>query len=229
MRCRKVRSLLSVACSDELDIRRQAVVQDHLASCPSCRREATYYTSVRNALGEVPRKALSDDFNTRLLNRLAQERFHETRTKAYLPHRAPRFSSRVLVPLAVTTALALAAITSFYVPGANLSIGTSTSQNPGYMDDRYLTAQPTHNPNVSAGLGNNWTLRNQLARAERLDMISRELTNRYGFDNARLAGSITPMGEFSSVVPQMYVRQQPVFRVYRIGGGTTGRGDGQAY
>lgn len=229
MRCRKVRSLLSAACSDELDVRKQALLRDHLASCPSCRREATYYTSVRNALGEVPRKALSDDFNTRLLNRLAQERFHETRTKAYSPHRAPRFSLRVLVPLAVTTALALVAVTSFYVPGTIVSLGTSTAQLPGYMDDRYLTAQPTHNPNMSIGLGDNWTLRNQLARAERLDVISRELTNRYGFDNAHLAGSVSPMGEFGSVMPQMFVRQQPVFRIYRIGGSTTGRGDGQAY
>lgn len=102
MHCRKVRSLLSAACSDELDSRQQAVVKDHLVSCPSCRKEASYYSSLRLAARELPKRTPSEDFNTRLLNRIAQERFQETRTRAYLPRRAPRLTWRTLAPVLVT-------------------------------------------------------------------------------------------------------------------------------
>ncbi|MEW5795395.1 MAG: zf-HC2 domain-containing protein [Candidatus Zixiibacteriota bacterium] len=229
MRCRKARSLLSAACSDELGIRRQAAVREHLASCPACRKEASYYMAVRHAAGELPQKSLSEDFNTRLLNRIAQERFKEARTAAYLPHRVPRLSLRVYVPAAVAVALALFAVSLIDRQDSFVPSSAENRQLPEPLDDRYLTVQPDRNPNLSMGLSGNWSLRQQLDRAERLDHISRGLTNPYGFGNLHLAGSrVSAYGVDLVAIPRSS-QQVPVFRYYRISGGADSREDGQAY
>jgi len=229
MRCRKVRSLLSAACSDELDIRRQAAVRDHLSSCSSCRKEASYYTAIRQAVGQAPQKSVSQDFNARLLDRVARERFLQTRSRAYLAHGAPRLLWRTLVPVAVTAALAIVVVSGFnrfnqMAPGSSPS-----AQFPTPMDDSYLTIQPTANHSAVLGMGNDWSLRQQLARSERLESVSREMTNRSGFGSMHLAGMTTPAGVTYPATPQYYMMQRPVYRVYRITGGTNGREDVQAY
>lgn len=229
MRCRKVRSLLSAACSDELDVRQQAAVKDHLASCSSCRKEASYYTVVSQAVDQVPKKSLGQDFNARLLDRLARERFQETRTRAYLPHRAPRLALRILAPVAVTAALVLVAVGSFLNMDRSLPGGAPSAGLPTPMDDRYLTIQPTSNHSAALGIGNDWSLRRQLARSERLETVSRELTSGNGFNNMHLAGMTTPAGTSYPTASQRYPLQRPVIKVYRITGGSGDREDAQAY
>ena len=229
MRCRKVRSLLSAACSDELEVRQQAAVRDHLASCSSCRKEASYYTIVHQAVDQVPKKSLGQDFNTRLLDRLAHERFQETRTRAYLPHRAPRLSLRILAPVAVTAALVLVAVSSFLSLKDSISGEMPSAQLPSPMDDRYLTIQPTTGHNAALGMGDDWSLRRQLARSERLETVSRELTSHNGFSNMHLAGMTTPAGVVYTTASQDYPLQRPNFKVYRITGGSGDREDAQAY
>ena len=229
MHCRKVRSLLSAACSDELDSRREAALKEHLASCGSCRKEASYYKSLRLAAKEIPRKKLSEDFNTRLLNRVAQERFHETRTRAFLPRRAPRLSWRTLAPVVAVSVLVLAVVGNFYFNDRLFSPNAPTAVLPAPMDDRYLTAQPENNPNLAVGLHQDWSLKQQLARAERLDQISRGLASQYGFSNLHLTSSATNTGSINPALTPFFLRQQPVYRVYRVSGGSDGRGGGQAY
>jgi hypothetical protein len=229
MRCRKVRSLLSAACSDELEVRQQAAVKDHLASCSSCRKEASYYTTVRQAVDQVPKKSVNQDFNARLLDRLAHERFQQTRTQAYLPRRAPRLSLRVLAPVAVTAALVLVAVSSFLSMDRSMPGGMPSAQLPSPMDDRYLTIQPTSGHNAALGMGNDWSLRRQLARSERLETVSRELTSHNGFGNMHLAGTTSPAGMMYTTASQNYPLRRPVFKVYRITGGSGDREDAQAY
>jgi hypothetical protein len=229
MHCRKVRSLLSAACFDELAARQQAVVKDHLASCPSCRREASYYDSIRQATRELPKRTLTNDFNTRLLDRIARERFEETRTRAYLPGRAPRLSWRTLAPVLVTACLVLAVGGNFLLGDKTPAPDTTFSTMPSSMDDRYLTAQPGNNPNLTVGLHQDWSLKQQIVRAERLEQISRALANQHGFGDLHLAGSTTPGAGFDPTASRFYLRQQPVYRVYRINGNADGRGDSQAY
>jgi len=229
MHCRKVRSLLSAACSDELDGRQQAVVKDHLASCLSCRKEASYYSSLRLAARELPKRTPSEDFNTRLLNRIAQERFQETRTHAYLPRRAPRLTWRTLAPVLVTACLALVMVGNFLYGDKLFTPNTPTSTLPTPMDDRYLTAQPGNNPNLAVGLHQDWSLRKQLAQAERLEQISRGLANQYGFGNLHLTSGTMTAGSVNPAISPFFLRQQPVYRVYRLSGSSDGRGGSQAY
>lgn len=228
MRCRKVRSLLSAASFDELGARQQAAVREHTAGCPSCRKEASYYASIKQAVGELPGRGLSDDFNTRLLNRIAEERFAETRTKAYLPKPAPRFAWRLLAPVTATVALLAVAVVSMYSPSERPShpFVSTTSAQPGHIDDSYLTVQPLHNPNMTVGLNGAWSLDQQMARAEKLERISSQLTNRYGFGNMHLAGSRSsrPQG-----FPGVIIFPQPTNHIYQINGGTNGGEDNQAY
>lgn len=229
MRCRKVRSLLSAACFDELAARQQAVVRDHLASCPSCRKEASYFNSLRTAARDLPKQSLSEDFNTRLLNRIAQERFQETRTKAYLPRHAPRLSWRTLAPVLVTGCLVLVVAGNFFLGDRPITPGASVATSSTSEDDRYLTAQPSNNPNLAVNLQQDWSLRQQIVRAERIEQISRGLANQYGFGNMHMAGAVSTVGSLPSASSAFYLRQQPVYRVYRLSGSSGGRGDSQAY
>ena len=110
MRCRKVRSFLSAYCNDELTGRKRLAVREHLSTCCDCRREEAFYGSMKTAAGELPGLSVSADFNPQLLNRIARERFAETRTRAFLPRRAPIVSwSRAVPILAIVPVLALAA------------------------------------------------------------------------------------------------------------------------
>jgi anti-sigma factor RsiW len=229
MRCRKVRSLLSAASSDELDVRRQAAVREHLASCGSCRKEASYHTAVRQAIGQVPQKSVSQDFNTRLLDKIAHERFQQTRTRAYLPHGVPVLSWRALVPVAVTAVLALVAIYSFNGSNNSLSGSVPSAQLPTSMDDRYLTIQPTSNHKAAIGMENDWSLKQQLARSERMEAVSREMTNRYGFGDMYLTSASTPMGVTSPATNLSRTQRWPVYRIYRVTGGANNREGAQAY
>lgn len=171
MRCRKVRSFLSAYCRDELMGRRQAAVSEHLLNCRSCRTEEEVYRQMFAAMAEMPEEPVSEDFNARLLDRIAQERFAETRTKAYLPKSAPLFSWRKAVPAFVAACLAIFAIVSMmpsHQPGAPAMADKSA-------DDAYLTVQPVSNPNMTVHMPKGWSLDRQLAQAERANRIRNNL------------------------------------------------------
>jgi len=231
MRCRKARSLLSAACSEELGGRETAAVREHLASCPACRKEASYYESISQAAREIPSVKVSDDFNTRLLNRIAEERFGETRTRAFMPKRAPRFGWRMLTPVAVTaTLLAVVAINIYKtdqpVRGAQVSTErTVVASVPGHIDDSYLYIQPTNNPNVTVDLKQDWSLQQHLAQTERLERISRQLTNRYGFGNMHLTSGTVNQ---PVILPGRFF-PAPTVTVYQVSGRSAGGEDRQTY
>ena len=171
MRCRKARSYLSAYCREELDSRRQLAVSDHLMGCESCRCEEAVYRQMNEAVSEIPEMAVSDDFNARLLNRIAEERFAETRTKAYMPKRAPLMIWRQVVPVAVASCLALIAMISMMPSGEAPAPGQMMAHQSG-LDDSYLTAQPGQNPNVTVNLRQDWSLDQAMARTQRFNRIS---------------------------------------------------------
>ena len=96
MRFRKTRSLLSAFCNGELSGRKHEKVRKALADDEALRREEAVFESIRKASRELPEKTVSDDFNARLLDRIARERFAETRSSAYLPKAAPTCVSKPL-------------------------------------------------------------------------------------------------------------------------------------
>ena len=82
MRCRKARSLTSAYSNDELTSRKLTSLRGHLANCAACRQEAALIRSIRLASPTLQSEPLSDDFNQKLLNRIAHERFAETRSSS---------------------------------------------------------------------------------------------------------------------------------------------------
>ena len=213
MRCRKVRSLLSTYSRDELVGRQQAEVREHLAACADCRKEAATIASLRQAARELPRLSVSDDFTTKLLNKVAQERFAETRTRAYMPKRPPIVSWRVVVPALAMSALVLVVAVGLFLPGAD---------NPGMLagtqlgDDAYRTVQPQDNPNLNTPLQRNWSVNNVLARLDRVSQVSSRLSPG-GFTQAQFATSAQrPSIGTRLPVPYVtyYYKVQPVIRVY---------------
>lgn len=214
MRCQKVRSCLSAYCRDELSGRDLMAIREHLAGCALCRREEAMMRAMFTDAKVLPGPRVSDDFNAKLLHRIAQERFTETRTRAYMPRRAPVFSWPRLIPVAAITALAVFAVVGSGYFGDRDGI-TTTSGPQAQLDDSYLTAQPDQNPNMAVSIGKNWSFRSQIAQAERANKLTGSLTSHAGFASSepRLVVQFnTPVGNDPRDVTG--VRMRPIYRMY---------------
>ena len=183
MRCRKVRSYLSAYCKDELNSRHKLAVAEHLATCASCRVIEADYRHLADAGSQVAQKAVTADFNAKLFERIAQERFAETRSKAYLPKRAPMFRWRVVVPATV----AMMTVFLFVFAGFQSSIMNNHDgmvMANKQLDDSYLKVQPVNNPNMTDKIHKEWSLASQLARAEQISRRTQRIINWLGGEKA---------------------------------------------
>jgi len=173
MRCQRVRSFLSAYCKEELSERRQRAVHEHLQRCSECRREEALYNELNDATAKLPQYHVSDDFNKNLLNRVAQEHFKETRSKAYMPKRAPIFGWGRLIPAVASISLVLAL---FFAggfgllknqPEQNMTIADK-SQESNVLDDRYKYVQPESDHVLNYHARSEWAFKKQVARANRI-------------------------------------------------------------
>jgi hypothetical protein len=155
-------------------------VREHLATCRECRSEEAVYRSVRLTTRQLPSHHLSADFNAKILNRIANERFAETRTKAFMPKAAPSFVWRRLVPVLSSVAvIALVAIgVAQYTPNQQETAGSAVAVDLGRNDD-YLTAQP---------LPRDWRLDSHLAQSDRITSLTTSMTQPFD-PSASLAGT----------------------------------------
>jgi hypothetical protein len=184
------------------------------------------------AAARVPAKGVSGDFTAKLFNRIAEERFAETRSKAYLPKRAPLFRWATAVP-ALATTLALVLVGILAIPHGNNRAPLQYATNSAGLDDSYKTVQPVDNPNLSSSLEKDWSLSTQIARADRINRISRSVAPQvefYGFDPSMMNGT-NVSSQSGQVVPYMpdFFRVRPVVRVYQAPHGTTAKEVGQTY
>lgn len=195
MRCRKVRSYLSAYCKDELSGRRQRAVSEHLEGCPECRREEAVFREINSHTVSLPQNKVSAEFGDRLLNRIAREKFKETRTRAYFPRRTPVLGWGRLVPALATMGLVLAFI--FY---GGLNFLTNQSEPDSYtniavtsdrVDDRYKDVQPQPDHVLSQHVRSNWAFKKQVARANRIRNLMNTLAsgNYFGTGAAQYANS----------------------------------------
>ncbi len=218
MRCRRVRSYLSAYSNGELSGRNRLAVSEHLSTCSACRKEAAIYNSIIESRPKLGELKVSDDFNTKLLNRIAQERFAETRTRAYLPRTAPRIVWGRAIPAVVSACLVLLVSVAVLSPGLRESTDP-VSAGSRALNDAYKTVQPIANPNMTAKLDQSWSLDDQLARMERASSISERITRMSGYDwdvyssGVRLASSNA--GQRMPYVPD-YFRIRPVVVVYGV-------------
>ena len=226
MRCRKTRSYLSAYCNDELGGRRKLAVSEHLSTCQECRREEELYRSMFGAAREVPQLKVSEDFNNKLLNRIAHERFAETRTRAYMPKNPPVFTWTKVVPAVAAACLVFVVTMMSFGPTDN-TVSPRLADGGSVMDDSYLTAQPVHNPNMAAKLNKNWSFDGQMAQAERINRISSSLSGSGSFDGYGGGAGLQRVSSASTEpVPfvKNYYRVRPVIRVY-IQAGSSASGE----
>jgi hypothetical protein len=220
--------LLSTYSRNELVGRQQAEVREHLASCADCRREAASYASICQATQELSAMKVGGDFNTKLLNRVAQERFAETRTRAYLPKNPPLISWRAVVPAVAVAALAIFAAISVFTPTQPGSTGMA---NIG--TDNYRTVQPKDNPNLRAqNFNRNWSVDRVLARLERVNNFTRNLSRGNTFGDVHMASAVSPASMRSDQpLPYgtVYYRLQPVIRVYESSNSARSEEDNRVY
>lgn len=220
MRFRKVRSYLSAYSNDELTDRQREAVRERLAKDSLLRAEELAFRAMRESAKELPPMTVSDEFNSRLLNRIAHERFAETRGNAMLPRkRVPAPLWWRAVPVAVTAVLLIAAVVGsgsfehFFAPSAPMASHNS-------LDDAYLTVQPVNNPNLAVPLGSGWSLERELQRSQRVSQIFSALTSDDGFMTfGRFAGqgqNVSVRSDGLSPYLNDYYRVRPVLRVYRV-------------
>ncbi len=233
MRCQKVRSFLSAYCKNELRERRQDAIRVHLESCSECRREEALCREIEGSYGKLSQYSVSGDFNTKLLNRIAAERFKETRSKAYFPKNVPVFGWGKIVPAVATACLVLAFVFSGGLDilnkhGESGIMADRNVQNIELNDD-YAHVQPISNPafaNVDQGhqaagyaeesdyipvsyVSSNWTFKKELERATRIRNLMNSLARQNGFAASRtnLASILTnPEGQ-SIVMRRPFGRQ----------------------
>jgi len=209
MRCRKVRSFLSAYSRDELDGRKKLRVSEHLLTCAHCRKEEAVYRQLNETVAEIPEFKPSEDFNAKLLGRIANERFAETRTKAYMPKKAPAFSWAKLAPVMVSACLALFLVISYVPFGAGPS--PEMANDGSGLDDSYLTVSPDSNPNMTVQLHKDWSLNEQLAWNQKLDRISNSITPATSRTSWNSRGVLTSGGIRQDATP--YYRVNPVLKV----------------
>jgi hypothetical protein len=154
-----------------LSSRLKPAVSEHLSTCSTCRREEAVYRSMSQANGKLSILTVCDDFNGKLLNRIAQERFAETRTKAFLPKRAPVILWRQAIPAFVTTSLMILLAIVAFSP-KNIHLADDIFARRTTLDDSYLTVQPVDNVRRTANLDKDWSLGSRLAWAERMNRLS---------------------------------------------------------
>ncbi len=215
MHCQKVRSYLSAYCNDELTGSASSGVSDHLATCAGCRTEEQHFRDLLKGGRELNTYRVSEGFNNRLLDRIAHERFAETRTKAYFPKSAPSLLIRRLAPIVVTAGLAVAVVIANFSPNKNSQTG-EFAVGSVQLDDSYLTAQPENNPNMSGMLHEGWTLGDQMARQDRINRISRQLTFDFPFNYYNQGNAVNVSARTLSTAPYVngFYRIQPVIRVF---------------
>ncbi len=213
MRCQKVRSYLSAYCNDELAGRKKLAVDEHLSTCALCRKEESLYNAMFVAKAEIPSLEVSKDFNNSLLNRIANERFAETRTKAYHPQNPPLMAWSKVVP-AVASAFVVV-FTLFTLFSGDEQINSTNFANLGNsLDDSYLTAQPTNNPNMNK----NWSLDNHLAKVERSNRISRNMMPTESFSGNQNMSLASVKSRSNTQVPYVttYYKVRKVIRLRLI-------------
>nr|MBN2277918.1 zf-HC2 domain-containing protein [candidate division Zixibacteria bacterium] len=196
MRCQRVRSYLSAYCKQELTGRRLRAVREHLDGCPECRREEALINEISGATAGLPRYSVSSDFNSKLLNRIARERFQETRTKAYIPKRIPLFGWAKLIPAVASITMVIALV--FYgglgglntPPDQGVIIADNTDDGDG-LDDRYKYVQPESNHVLNQHVNSEWAFKKQVARASRIRALMNSLASQTDFkrDNIQFATS----------------------------------------
>lgn len=225
MRCRKVRSFLSAYSKGELSGRRKLTVSEHLSTCSACRKEESVYRSINTASAETPHLKVSSDFNTRLLTRVAQERFAQTRTKAYLPKPAPRPLWGRAIPAAATALLViLVGVVSFLPSDENNSQMLASKVKA--LDNSYLTVQPVDNPNMVTSMPRDWSLASQFEKAERINRISNTVSPSYSFGMEGYSSGASQVAAHSnSMVPYVpsYFKLRPIVRVYVVPDASSGK------
>ncbi len=152
---------------------------------------------------------VSADFNARLMDRLAQERFSETRSKAYLPKkRVPvvsltRISAVVAAACFVFAFIFAGGIEKFLTPTERPTIAETADP---LLNDDYQTVQPQ---------SEHWVFKDQLQRATRIKSMMQRLSGESQFNI--LTGQQTG-GNYNRLwvpIPREFFRMQPgTFQMY---------------
>ena len=207
MHCQRVRSFLSAYCKGELPEKRSRAIADHLNSCPPCRREEASEQEINQLVSRMPRQTVSSDFNTRLLDRIARERFNETRNKAYLPKkRVPvvglnRMAAIVAAACFILAFIFAGGIDKIMPQNDQLEIAETVPLN-----DAYETVQPQ---------SEHWVFKEQLQRATRIKNLMQRLSGESQFNVLTGQDNWQNRNRYIMPIPRQFFQINPEdFRIF---------------
>lgn len=192
MRCQKVRYYLSAYYRGELSGGKRKAIAAHLKSCPACQQQEAAVREIAEASESLPEFRVSSDFNARLLNRIAAERFQETRNKAYFPKRVPIINWGRTIPVVATACFAVA----FVLAGGLRNLGIQKDSAPAYevasnntagttgLNESYMTVQPDVDHRAfTQHAASGWAFQKQLAKANRIRGLMSSLASQKNFES----------------------------------------------
>jgi hypothetical protein len=164
-----------------------------LENCPDCRREEAIVRELHSAIDGVETYAVSPDFNSRLLKRIAEERFKETRTKAFMPKKIPILSLNRIAPVVAAACFVFAFI---FAGGIDRIIVNDESPVVATIepDNSYATVRENRDQTVNAYRTQDWAFQKQLARANRIKDLMTRLSNESPFSTFVSQPGRTRMG-----------------------------------
>lgn len=160
MRCRKAHWYLSAQCDDTLSEKQRRDLAAHLEECPSCRREAFYFSEIKGQTARIDKVRARADFNLRLQARInswetEQEKLEQTRHSIWsviheLPARAAEYLTdlggvligqrRFAVVGIVTAVLAVVIWTGYDADNGTIESNLALTQDfPGQVVDGYYS------------------------------------------------------------------------------------------
>jgi anti-sigma factor RsiW len=160
VRCRKAHWYLSAQCDDTLSEKQRRDLAAHLEECPSCRREAFYFSEIKGQTARIDKVRARADFNLRLQARIntweaEQEKLEQTRPSIWkvvhgLPARVTEYLTdlggvligqrRFAVVGIVTAVLAVVIWTGYDADNGTIESNLALTQNlPGLVVDGYYS------------------------------------------------------------------------------------------
>ncbi len=189
MRCRKAHWFLSARCDGTLSERQRRRLDEHLEQCPSCRREAFYFSEIAAISNKLEPVAVRPDFNLRL--RAAIER-QENTAKARRPWYQLNLSPMWRTAMAGAAVVALFAVTyggyMVFGTGETQTVAPSIAIDQNWSNSAVLSEVPSDvaSPEVPSG----WTPVNGLSPdAQRLReryLEARQGPSEYVLETVRL-------------------------------------------
>ena len=131
MRCRKAHWYLSARCDGTLSQRQRGRLDEHLAACPECRREAFYFSEIGALAGRMESVSVRPDFGVRLRAAIRRTEINPASLPPWYRRLAqPGRLALVTCSMVLVVGLSYGAYRARFAPSPNVSLQSDSKSDP---------------------------------------------------------------------------------------------------